>query len=342
MCISASKKTTPGVTVAGNQLKLTFWNIHGHKSKLVGDKLSDNEFLNTFRDDHIVGLVELHTDVTPSIQGFKLIKQKIRKKLHKGPKIAGGLAVFAKLEFAQMVKPVHNDNDDSIWVKLNKEDTGESKDIYIGTLYLSPGRDGATRDEGRASLETFFQESRKFREKGLVVLQGEFHAHTATLPDFIENDKSDDVLGIENNDKPLIRNSEDKKAPNDRGKLLIDLCQAYDVLIVNGRKTGDIFGNYTSFQWNGSRVVDYVLTEGNQLQKISDFKVDCFRPWLSDHCPLRYSISLTRQINQKQKQIKLLIPLPIPQTNIIGIIHPRKSLKNTWGLRQQKLFFIKL
>ena len=95
-------------------------------------------FLNLFRDDHIVGLVELHTDSKPSMSGFKLIKQKIRKKLHKGPKISGGLAIFAKLEYAHLVKPVQNENEDSVWVKVGKEDTGAITDLYIGTLYLSP------------------------------------------------------------------------------------------------------------------------------------------------------------------------------------------------------------
>ena len=89
--------------------------------------------------------------------GFSLIKQKIRKKVHKGPKIAGDLALFAKIEYAQFVKPVHNRNEDSIWVKLGREDTGGPMDIYIGTLYISPPRHEQSSSERQASLESFFQ-----------------------------------------------------------------------------------------------------------------------------------------------------------------------------------------
>ena len=148
----------------------------------------------------------------------------------------------------------------------------------------------------------FFQEIRKFKEKGTVIVQGDFNAHTNNFLDYIENDKTDEEMGIENYDKPLSRNSEDIKPPNERGKHFLDLCKAYDMLIVNGRKTGDIFGKYTSFQWNGARVVDYVLSERAHQQKILDFKVGSFRPWLSDHCPLHYSVFLNYDIELKQRE----------------------------------------
>ena len=68
------------------------------------------------------------------------------------------------------------------------------------------------------SLELFFQEIRKFKEKGTVIVQGDFNAHTNIFLDYIDNDKADEEMGIENYDKPLSRNSEDKKPPNERGK----------------------------------------------------------------------------------------------------------------------------
>ena len=107
-----------------DHINLTFWNIHGY-IKLIGNKFSDKEFLDTFLDTHIVGLAELHINSTPIMPGFTLIKQKIRNKRHKGPKIDGGLALFAKTEYAEMITPVSNENEDSIWVKIRKEDTGE-------------------------------------------------------------------------------------------------------------------------------------------------------------------------------------------------------------------------
>ena len=82
---------------------ILYWNIHGQVTKTVGNKFTDIEFLNVCKGFDILGLAELHTNSSPSIKGFKMIKDKIRKKCHKGPKVSGGIAVFARKEIAHMV-----------------------------------------------------------------------------------------------------------------------------------------------------------------------------------------------------------------------------------------------
>ena len=67
------------------------------------------------------------------------------------------------------------------------------------------------------------------------------------------HDKFDEDLGIENLDSQTMRNSEDKTC-NERGKELLDICKMNDFRILNGRMTGDIFGKFTSHNWNGSSV----------------------------------------------------------------------------------------
>ena len=111
----------------------------------------------------------------------------------------------------------------------------------------------------------------------------------------MEKDKTDELFGIENWEKTLHRNSQDTKSTNERGLTLLEWCKAYDLLILNGRKTGDIFGCYTSFQWNGSRVVDYVITSHSSFSQTTQFKVGEYRPWLSDHCPLLYNIHIKKK-----------------------------------------------
>ena len=76
MCISAAYQSK-------KNLKIAYWNIHGVKSKVIEDKLSDREFLNKISKRDILGLAELHTDEEISIPGFKLIKQKFRAKTSK-------------------------------------------------------------------------------------------------------------------------------------------------------------------------------------------------------------------------------------------------------------------
>ena len=77
----------------------------------------------------------------------------------------------------------------------------------------------------------------------------------------------------------------------------LDLCRSLDFLIINGRKTGYIFGKYTSFQWNGKSVVDYVLSSWNFMDRLPYFEVGGYTPWLSDHCPLHYKLILKHDLS---------------------------------------------
>ena len=108
------------------------------------------------------------------------------------------------------------------------------------------------------------------------------------------------MFGISNQEKPLPRNSEDRKT-FPRGDSLLNLCKSLDFLIVNGRKSGDIFGKFTSSQWNDSSVVDYVITSMASFDRISSMEVNNFYPWLSDHCALKYSLSLNKEIIDNNK-----------------------------------------
>ena len=98
------------------QLILSFWNVEGYNSRLIGNKLEDPEFLNVVSKSDILGLAELHAENQLSIPGFKILKQKNRAKRILG----GGIGVFVRNELSHIVHCVPNDNEDSIWIKLKK------------------------------------------------------------------------------------------------------------------------------------------------------------------------------------------------------------------------------
>ena len=182
-----------------------------------------------------------------------------------------------------------NNNADSIWVKLKKEITGEENDIFIGTWYLSPqkGKDGNDK------MEALSEEIIYFQKKGLVIINGDLNAKTGVEDDFVIPDKYNDLTNIQHGDAIRKRNSQDKTL-NERGRFVLNMCKGLDLHIVNGRKTGDVFGKFTSIQWNGNSVVDYVITAESLFEKISTFQVGEFVPWLSDHCPLKFSLELNK------------------------------------------------
>ena len=281
---------------ACEQLTCGYWNINGHKSKYLGDKLLDEEFLKVISDYDIIGLGEIQSEGKVDIPGFKCMNQKIRGKISLGPKIAGGLGVYVRKEVIDLIELVPNSCDDSIWVKI------KSEDIFIGTYYVSP-QYSKSRDIN--FFDTLNEEISKFQKKGLVFIQGDLNARTSTDQDFIptgrHRDPVEDEIEIDENEvtfntDPNCRNSEDKTT-NSRGKELLDLCKMNKLIIMNGRKTGDVFGKYTCHNWNGSSVVDYFLSPISSENCISSFVVGDYIPWLSDHCIIKTKISLKNKSN---------------------------------------------
>ena len=292
-------------------LKLCYWNIHGWSSKIIGNKLCDKEFLDKILNYDIVALAELHSEKKLSLPGFMNIDQKIRDKTHKGPKIAGGIAIFIKNEYESLIKVIPNKNPNSIWIKIEKEKCGETEDIFIGSFYISPGKQKNAEKDFYAS---FNEEIECFKQKGIVLIQGDLNARVGKELDYIEFDKHldlGDIDGTGSSQEPREmdmtgeivmdyppRNSEDKKV-NPRGRELLDICRVHDLLIANGRVTGDIFGKYTSHQYNGSALNDYLLVPNKFYQRISNFMVGDYSPWLSDHCPIYSNISLNSTMDSK-------------------------------------------
>ena len=93
------------------------------------------------------------------------------------------------------------------------------------------------------------------------------------------------------------------KLINQRGKEFLDICRINNIIVVNGRKVGDILGKYTCHQKNGSSVVDYMVNTHNAFQKISHFKVGDVLPTLSDHCPITALIHVDMGLEIQQKKI---------------------------------------
>ena len=141
------------------------------------------------------------------------------------------------------------------------------------------------------------------KDKGQIMINGDLNAKTDDLDDTIVPDKFDAELELNFDKPPPKRNSHDTSI-NARGTEILDMCKSLNINIVNGRKTGDIFGEYTCVKWNGNSVVDYLLTSASAFQKILYFKVGDFLPWLSDHCPLHFTLELSNNIQSPNMQDK--------------------------------------
>ena len=73
---------------------------------------------------------------------------------------------------------------------------------------------------------------------------------------------------------------------NSFGDKLLSLCKSVPLRICNGRKIGDILGEYTCYKWNGKSTVDYCMVSPRLYPQIQHFFVEKLNPILSDHCPI--------------------------------------------------------
>ena len=284
-------------------IQISAWNINGFRSTAIGDKLCDPSFLTEIKNDELIALVETHNsdkNDSLSIPGYQRISVKNRKVTNSSNKKSGGIAYFAKPRIAKFIVPINNDNKDTLWIKIKKDIVDRKHDVFIGTVYLPPHKNN--QDSSKKILD-LFEEILRFQEKGKVIVQGDFNARTNVTNDNVTADKYDTSFVVSPRIDIPVRNSEDKAPADHRGKEMIELCKSLGLVALNGRKIGDLFGKYTSLQWNGSSVVDYAIVDQAIFSSIGFFEVGNFVPWISDHCPIRFQLD-TCMINESQSDVQ--------------------------------------
>ena len=169
-------------------IQISAWNINGYKSRIVNNKLTDSSFLKEIENDDIVSLVETHNssiDDQLSILYFSFISSetfsiwsltsfavfvsmsftlrvKVKNRPSNNKKASGGLAYFAKENIFKSIVPINNDNKDVLWIKLKKDIFDKKRDIYIGTVYLTPYKNSNDSSKKKFDL---FEEILSFQKK---------------------------------------------------------------------------------------------------------------------------------------------------------------------------------
>ena len=193
-----------------HNIKISFWNLHGYKSRLIGNKLRDTDFLHEIKDSHVIGLAETHVhdgimdDLI--IPGYKLLSYKNGKKNLKSKTAPGGLAIFIKESFINKFTEVKTEDENTIWIKMKKELVGYEGDIFLGTSYLSPNwNNSKLKSSNPDKTETFFDNCSSLDQRGKVLIQGDLNAHINTLSDMIISDEFDEILWKEERSNRLLQ-----------------------------------------------------------------------------------------------------------------------------------------
>ena len=290
--IDLKNKSTFNIINMSNQfhkshgkLNIGMWNIQGLSLK----KSTDEDFVNTISNVHILGLVETWCgggNPQIDISGFSFVTNSTRKKASKARRFSGGISIYIKNDLRKGVSKLAPGHNDIVWVKLDKNFFHLKKDVFLAIIYFSPENSTGAKEELKDLYSKLLSDIELYSSQGDIIIQGDFNAYTNTSADFVildncQHPNLDDINYFIDSSAP--RNNMDKKLPNKSGKLLLDLCKETGLRILNGRTVGDLHGKYTCTTYNGCSLVDYTLVSANLLHGVGSFIVKDITT-VSDHC----------------------------------------------------------
>ena len=229
-------------------------------------------------------------------------------------RLSGGVAMLIKKQFANVVTRIHVELDNCIVLKLCKRFMGLTADTILIGLYLPPSQSvyyaGTEIDNGVWMLEHCIIDV--FEEYGElpVILFGDFNARTGDknakdvpLPDSIfplEKDECD----VEEQ----YRRKSNDVITNDFGRYLLNVCEQFGLVILNGLLSGDKQGHFTYIAYNGSSVIDYFVVSRSLVQFCIHLNV---MPKIeSKHMPVEMKMRISKTLmtdDRKKRTFKVQI-----------------------------------
>ncbi|ESO99838.1 hypothetical protein LOTGIDRAFT_173496 [Lottia gigantea] len=203
--------------------------------------------------------------------------------------------------------------EEMIWIKINTKRLGLDNDIIVGCVYIPPvGSIFYENKDTNCSISLIESAICDIWSKYCnidILIMGDMNGRTGTIPDVIqENDATHipslDACYTEHYQQVDVgqRNNKDTVI-NQFGKYIIDLCCDNELVILNGRKTSDMKGEFTYISANGASVIDYILSSPRLCLLISDFEV--LKCDISKHLPISCKIRVNSSVYLKQNNVSL-------------------------------------
>ena len=293
-----------------NNLKILSWNINDSSNGKEGKKVNDDEFRKILTSCPIFCLQETKDELfIPDYQCFNTLRKGTR---------SGGLCIGVHRSISKQIKIIKTDSPDIQSVKISLGQNSNHKELTIVNVYDSPEHSSFksrmrlnNSSTNVSTLDTLLEFSMKNLDQGdLIYLAGDFNARTASLILNFELTADDpeleDTISIHSCD--TVRNSKDKVV-NARGKLFLDFIACTNLSLLNGSTLGDVLGEFTSVNYNGSSVVDYVATNQKLRNLIRSFKVHELTKY-SDHKPCITTLVIKHNFTASEEILDLLQDAP--------------------------------
>ena len=272
------------------------WNIN-HVNGILGNKTDDPDFVDIISPHDVICLQETGNEV--QLSGFKNFSD-IRKTGR-----GGGVTTLIREHVAGHTTNIIRAKPDEcslniVVIKVLDATTGFN--TYVVNCYIPPAnsiRKGANNNPAANFdfLQDILNNIKDDPVNDELVLCGDLNARTGVTPDFREqyntidsfifndNEGAMESLTIPENAPISTHRNNSDKGVNSHKRLLLDLVESQNMLILNGRTIGDTSGKFTCYKWNGNSVVDYFITSSNFLHRVKSLTV-CEHTLHSDHNPV--------------------------------------------------------
>lgn len=295
-------------------ISVTCWNIEGL------NRLSQNEtFISSLKRYDIIGLVETWTTdldicksfVDSNLEGYDSVGIPAQRVCSRG-RPSGGILVIFKHELKAAITTMATSKH-TIWIKLSNNYFNWEKDLYLATVYIPP-KSSNYYDDQFTEIE---HKIAQYSNNGNILLMGDTNARTKNKVDFIVNDTNEfmDLPEDYTFDTQKPRNSMDLHGNvTQHGKLLLDLCIASQLRILNGRTKGDTLGAFTYFDNKGSSTIDYFICSEQFQSQVMAMRIHPLS-YVSKHCQIGCFLTCSKQTRHPSNSVKLT---PAPQINKIN------------------------
>ena len=299
---------TPDRTML-DKLKILSWNIHDSSNGKEGRKTDDIEFMKIVTSCPIFCLQETKSEIFVSdYTCFNSCRKGTR---------SGGLCVGVHKSLSKQVKSLKTRSPDIQAVSIEFEANEDNKKLIVVNVYDSPVHSsykskqrklGETESTLDILQEFTLNELDQYKQ---IYLAGDFNARTASLNFEFEDDDADNKLGANCKSHPYEMNRCSKdQVVNTRGEQFLDFLASSNLSILNGAALGDIFGEYTSVNYNGCSVVDYAATSPELRDAVKSFQVLNLTKY-SDHKPCVATLAIPHHYSAADQILRLLQDAPI-------------------------------
>ena len=267
------------------------WNIQDS----TGDgfsKFENPEFLKILQLGNVICLQETKKQI--KLDGYISFNSN-----RKGSR-SGGVCILAENQLRKGISSVScKESDDIVVAKLDKNFFKLDFDLFIVCFYISPPNSSYSKKISDYTENTFAalnQVCARLRNKGEIIICGDFNARTGTQADFVSSCNAGAMHDIYQDiglpqDTETPRNNSDPTVVEPHSQLFLDTVINNQLQILNGRVLGDITGKLTCHKSNGSSLVDYFVISSWARDHVDSLQITDFTSF-SDHCPLVLKLTL--------------------------------------------------